>query len=54
MGEGDTGKGSAPRYYIPCKVLHRVHQWFLLMCCNYKPNEDFMEHSDIQFQKSLV
>lgn len=28
-GEGDTGKGSAPRYYIPCKVLHRVHQWFL-------------------------
>ena len=27
--EGDTGRGSAPRYCIPCKVLHRVHQWFL-------------------------
>ena len=28
-GEGDTGRGSAPRYCISCKVLHRVHQWFL-------------------------
>ena len=52
-GEGDTGRGSAPRYYIPCKVLQGASM-VSVMCCSYKPNEDFIEHSDIQCQKSLV